>query len=955
MSDDSAVDGRPEGGARERAIRTRGRSATWAGGALPAESLLGREVECEALDRLLADVRGGESRALVLRGEAGVGKSALLDHLVAESAGCRVVTATGIQSEMELPFAAVHQLCVPLLDLLDSLPEPQHDALGTVFGMRTGPTPDRFLISLAVLNLLAQAADERPLVCVIDDAQWLDRASAQVLTFVARRLVAESVACVFAVRDADAEADADAGDPDVLSGLPVIEVGGLPDTDARTLIGRVLPGPLDERVRERILIESRGNPLALLELPRAAAGGGFVAAATGQSLSGRLESGFRQRLNGLSADTRKTLLLAAAEPLGDPALLWRAADLLGVDATALDAADELIDFTDRVRFRHPLVRSAAYNAALPKDRREVHQALAEATDAGTDPDRRAWHHAQSTAYPDEDIATELERSADRAQARGGLAAAAAFLERAVELTPDARRRAARALDAARAKHLAGAPKSALALLAAAEAGPPDELRRAKAECLRAEIALTSNHGSSAPAILLKAAKQLESLDVELSRDTYLQALLVAIGILPRWEGITEVAAAGRAAPPAPGVPRATDLILDALTLLYTQDALTAEPVLRRAMAAVLSEGADPAERLRWLWFVNLFAMVLWDDEACRELARRCLRLVRDSGALALLPLVLSVSTMMFLFEGDLAEAEILNEEAKEHAVAADVWTTSGAMVQTGGDLGLAGWRGDEERTERLAATIAEEAAIRGEGRTLEICHWVRSVLYNGLGRYEKALEAALLATVDHETEEAPSGLGVHWAPLEVVEAAVRTGRHELAGRTLARLSHSTRAGGTDWGLGLEARCRALVSEGAEADRLYREAIDRLGRTRMRVDLARAHLLYGEWLRRERRRIDARDQLRTALDLFTEIGMKAFADRTERELLATGETARKRTAPATEELTAQEAQIARLARTGLTNKEIAARLYISPRTVEYHLRKVFGKLGVTSRHQLVDLP
>lgn len=905
--------------------------------------LVGREAECATLDRLLADVRGGESRVLVLRGEAGVGKSALLDHLIAKSAGCRVVAATGVQSEMELPFAAVHQLCVPMLDLLDTLPEPQRDALGTAFGMRAGPAPDQFLISLAVLNLLAQAADARPLVCVIDDAQWLDRASAQVLTFVARRLMAESVACVFAVRDS--------GETGVLPGLPVMEVGGLRDSEARTLISRVVPGPLDEEVRDRILFESRGNPLALLELPRAASAGGFVAAASGQSLADRLEDGFQRRLNGLPAASRMMLLLAAAEPLGDPALLWRAADVLGVDTTAVDEADELIDFSDRVRFRHPLVRSAVYNAAVPRERRQAHRALAEATDAATDPDRRAWHRAQSAAHPDESIAAELERSAGRAQARGGLAAAAAFLERAVGLTPDARRRAERALDAARAKHLAGALESALALLAAAEAGPPDELRRAKAESLRAEIALTSNRGTSAPAILLKAAKQLEPLDIGLSRDTYLQALLVAIGVLPGWDGIIEVAAATREAPLAPGAPRAADLVLEALSLSYTQDTLTAEPALRRAVDAIMSEETPPAEQLRWVWFVNFSVMSLWDDEAGRDLTRHYLRLIRGSGALALLPLALSLSTMLFLFEGDLAEAETQNEEAKANAVAADVWTTSGAMVQTGGDLGLAAWRGDEEETEQLAEIIAKEGAVRGEGRTLEISHWVRSVLYNGLGQYEKALEAVLQAGVDHR---APGGCGVQWAPLELVEAAARTGRHELAARTLERLSRSTRAGGTDWGLGLEARCRALLCDGEQADRLYREAIDRLGRTRMRVDLARAHLLYGEWLRRERRRVEARENLRTAFDLFTGIGMKAFADRAARELQATGETARKRNVETTEQLTPQEAQIARLARAGLTNKEIAERLYVSPRTVEYHLRKVFTKLGVTSRHQLDDI-
>ncbi|MFB4308279.1 AAA family ATPase [Actinomadura sp. GTD37] len=902
--------------------------------------LLGRQAECAALERLLADARRGESRALVLRGDAGVGKSALLEHLVARAADFQVATALGVQSEMELPFAAVHQLCAPMLPLLDALPEPQRDALGTAFGMRPGPAPDQFLISLAVLSLLAQAADERPLVCVVDDAQWLDRASAQVLVFVARRLLAENVACVFAVRDA--------GDGDVLPGLPSLEVGGLPDADARTLIGGVAAGPLDERVRDRILFEARGNPLALLELRRAASLGGYAAGAGGQSLSGRLEDGFQRRLGGLTADARMVLLLAAAEPLGEPVLLWRAAAALGLDAAAADEADELVDFGHRVRFRHPLVRSAVYNGAAAGERRRAHRALAEATDAAADPDRRAWHRAHGAAGPDEDIAAELERSAGRALARGGLAAAAAFLERAVGLTPGRRRRAERAFDAARAMYLSGAPDAALALVAVAESGPADELRHAKADALRVEIALTSNTGITGPALLLEAARRLAPLDAALSRDTYLQALAVAVAVLPGWDAVAEVAEAARDAPPAPAPPRLTDLALDAFVPFHARGTAAAAPALRRVIAAALDEESDRAERLRYLWAVNFAAMILWDDHACHEVAGYYLRLVRDSGALAMLPVGLTNSVLLHLLQGDLAQAEALDEEAKAHAAAANARSTTGGSVQLRGDLGLAAWRGRREETERLAETITREGAASGEVRTAEMCDWARSVLYNGLGQYEKALEVVPRATV-------PDGGAVHWAPLELIEAAVRTGRPDLAAEALERLSRAARAGGADWGLGLEARCRALLSGGEAADRLYREAVDRLGRTRMRPDLARAHLLYGEWLRRERRRVDAREHLRTAHDLFTEIGMGAFADRAARELLATGETARKRTVETTAQLTPQETQIARLARTGLTNKEIAARLYVSHRTVEYHLSKVFAKLAITSRHQLERLP
>ncbi|ROO85667.1 regulatory LuxR family protein [Actinocorallia herbida] len=901
--------------------------------------LLGRGEECAALEDLLRGARGGESRVLVLRGEAGVGKSALLEHVVTTAAEFRVVTATGVQAEMELPFAALHQLCMPLLHLLDALPEPQHDALGTAFGMRSGPAPDQFLIGLAVLNLLAQAADEGPLLCVVDDAQWLDRASSHVLAFVARRLLAERVVCLFAVRDS--------GAAEVLPGLPTLEVGGLPDGAARMLVRRVVPGPLDERVRDRILFEARGNPLALLELPRTASLGGYPAAPTGQSLAGRLEDGFQRRLGGLPADARTVLLLAAAEPLGDPALLWRAAATLDVAGTVVDDADELVDFGERVRFRHPLVRSAVYSGATVRERRQAHRALAEATDAATDPDRRAWHRAHGATRPDEDIAAELERSAERALARGGLVAAAAFLERAVGLTPDAHRRAERAFEAARAKYLSGAPEAALSLVATAEAGAVDELRAGQAETLRIEIAMSAGETTVAPALLLDAARRLAPLDAAVSRDIYLQAVATANVVLPDWGEIRRIAEAALAqAPPAPDDPRITDLCLDA-SVFYTRGMAEAAPLWRRVIAAGLDETVDRAARLRFLWAVNFAALLLWDDDACHELAELCLRLVRASGAHAMLPAGLTNALMQALFEGDLAEAAALDEEARAYAAAAGNRTTVGVPTQLRGDLGLAVWRGDRNESEHLADTIEKDATARGVIRTVEVCRWARSVLYNSLGEYEKALDAVPRGAL-------PDAGGVPWAPLELIEAAVRTGDRDLAAEWLARLSRAAQASGAEWGLGLESRCRALLSEGEEADRLYREAIERLGRTRMRPDLARAHLLYGEWLRRERRRVDAREQLRTAFEMFTEIGMRAFADRAERELLATGETARKRTVETTDELTPQEAQVARLVRTGLTNKEIAARLYVSPRTVEYHLRKVFTKLGVTSRHQLEGL-
>ncbi|MEO3748597.1 AAA family ATPase [Plantactinospora sp. B5E13] len=910
--------------------------------------MLGRQAECAALHRLLEAVRAGEGRALVVRGEAGVGKSVLLEYLLDRAADCRVVSVAGAQSEMELSFAAVHQLCAPMLDLLASLPEPQRDALCTAFGLRAGPSPDRVLVGLAVLGLLAAAAKDRPLVCVIDDAQWLDRVSAQVLAFVARRMFAESVVCVFAVRE-----PSDAGE---LSGLPLMNLVGLSDKDAWALLRRAIPGPLDEQVGGRIIREARGNPLMLLELSRELThtelAGGF-GSPTAQTLPGRVEDRFRRRLERMPAQARRLLLLAAAEPLGDPALLWRAAarlaDGIGPTTGAVAAVDDIVDFDGRVRFRHPLVRSAVYRAASPEERRGVHRALAEATDVEADPDRRAWHHAHATAEPDEGVAAELECSSVRAQARGGLAAAAAFLERAAALTPDSRRRAERALAAARTKLLAGAPEPALALLASAQAGPVDELHLARVDLLRAEIAFGTDPVNLAPPMLLKAARQLEPLDPGLARETYLQALSAAMVTVRSGEGrrLVEVAAATRAAPPAPVASHVVDLLLDALALHLTEDARTAAPAMRRALAVFSSDAVSAADKLRWLWAASYLAIALWDERSCRELADHHVRLVREVGALAVLPLALSTRINVHMLEGELAEAASLNEEIHTIVAADGVRTSYGLLVHAGCALALAALQGRRAEAEQLANAMMSEATSCGEGTTLAASQWLRAVLYNGLGWYEEARSAAQQASAYHPSP----GAAAHWAPVELVEAAVRSGDRELASRALDLLAQTTRASHTAWARSIEARSRALLSEGREADILYREAIDRLQRTRLRVDLARAHLVYGEWLRRERRRLEAREQLRTACELFTAMGMTGFADRAHRELLATSETARRRTVETGDQLTPQEAQIVRLARNGLTNKEIAGRLYVSPRTVEYHLRKVFAKLGIRSRNQL----
>jgi DNA-binding CsgD family transcriptional regulator len=898
--------------------------------------LAGRRAECEVVDGFLAAVRAGDSRVLVVHGEPGVGKTALLEYLAGRAEGCRVLHVLGVQSEMELAFAGLHQLCAPLLDRPGMVPEPQQRALRTAFGMSDGCAPDRFLVGLAVLGLLSEVAGEQPVICVADDIHWLDQVSAQVLAFVARRLGAEPVGLVFGARAAG----------DELAGLPELPVRGLPERDARALLEAGLAGPIDARVRDEIVAETRGNPLALLELPRgmtsAELAGGFGLPGA-LPLSGQIEDSFRRQINALPERARRLLLVAAADPTGDLALVCRAAGRLGVDvkATAPSAGAGLAEFGARVRFRHPLVRSAVYRCAQPRDRQEAHRALAQATDPHADPDRRAWHRAQAAAGPDEDVAAELERSADRAQARGGLAAAAAFLERAALLTADPARQAGRTLAAALAQLRAGAFGKALELLATAEAGPLDELQGARVDWLRGKIAFACGPGSDAPPLLLKAARRLEPLAAALARETYLDAWQAAFfaGHLAVGGDLLEVSRAAQALTLPERPPRGADLLLDGLALLVTDGPAAAAPVLRQATRAIASPGVPAAERLRWSWLAWVAgAAVLWDDEGWR-LLEQPVQLARDTGALDQLPILLNQLAVGTVWRGEFAVAAALIAEAD----AAREGT--GARTVPSAPLRLAAFRGREAEAAPLIRDIIEQAAARGHGSALTWAHWMTAVLYNGLGRYAEALAAARQAS---EHRLVPTSV---WALPELVEAASRTGNTQLASQSLDQLSEWTRAGGTQWGLGLEARCRALLSDGEAAESLYGEAINRLGRTPIRPELARAHLLYGEWLRRQRRRTDARDQLRTACRMLDDIGMEAFAERARRELRATGATVRGRTVTTAVELTAQEAQIARLAAEGLSSPEIGARLYLSPRTVQYHLGKVFTKLGITSRAQL----
>ena len=908
--------------------------------------LRGRHRECAALDDLLSKARAGTSAVLVLAGEPGIGKTALLDYVASRANGFRVDRICGVQSEMELPFAGLHLLFGPLLDRLEASPAPQREALEVALGIRSGRAPDRLLVGLAVLSMVADLADEQPLACLVDDAQWLDKSSLQALAFAARRLLAERVAVVFCVRDGS--------DIPELAGLPELVVTRLHDPDARALLASAVHGRLDPSVEDRIIAETHGNPLALLQIPRrvspADLAGGFAHPGTGP-LPDRIEDSFRRQFESLPRSTRQVLLTAAAEPTGDVTLLWRAAaaQRIGADAVALAEAADLVEVGAQVNFCHPLVRSAIYQYATPAERRTVHRALAEATDPRADPDRRAWHRAQAATGPDEEVAAELERSAGRAQARGGVAASAEFQRLATELTPEPALRGTRALAAAHAKFNAGSADAAYALLATAAASPLDALQQARLERLRARLAFAWTRGSEAPALLLDAARRLAPLDATQARETYLEATEAAIfaGRLGNSIGLAETAAAARAAPAAPHPPRAMDILLDGLAARLTGSYLTGLAPLRDAVLALERDQTRPADDdmlWYWLWVEcsltpEPIAPEVWDDRAWHELASRAVGAARDVGALTALPLALSSKACANLHAGEFSDAAALIDEGQ--AISAAV----GSAAITYAELVLAGWRGQEAPAIDLIEACMKDAIARGEGRAIGVAEYATAVLYNGLGRYEAALAAAQRACQYDD-------LGFFgWSLTELIEAAVRSGDLAAGERALATLAERTGAAGTDWARGIEARSRALLTDGQAADDLYREAIQRLGRTRVTIQLARAYLLYGEWLRRENRRQDARDALRKAHEIFSNAGADGFAGRARRELLATGETVRKRTVDKLVDLTAQEAQVADLAREGLTNPEIAAQMFISPRTVEWHLGNVFSKLGITSRKEL----
>lgn len=899
------------------------------------------------IDELISRIRGGRGGALVLRGEPGIGKTALLDAFAARASDATVLRASGVEPERELPFAAVHRMCADLLvGSIDDLPAPQGAAVRVAFGLGEAEgAPDPFLVGLGVLNRLSFAAEERPLLCLIDDAQWLDRASAQALAFAARRLDADPIAVIFAVREPMAQLD----------GLPEHLVPGLSPADSRALLASRIPAPLDERMRERFIDETHGNPLALLELPRgfsaAELAGGLGIESSGSSrVANLLEESFGRRAEALPADTMTILRIAAAEPTGDPALLWRAAALLGVDPEGAAPAEgaDLIAIGKRVVFRHPAVRSVIYRSAEPRERRRIHRALADATDPVADPDRRAWHLARGTIGHDEEVAAALARSAERAQGRGGMAASAAFLGEAAALTPDPRRRTERALAAAQLHLVIGSGEDAAGLLSVAEGTELDDEARIRLELTKVRLDSVGRSDPLDAVRLLEMARRLEPIDADLAVQAYMEALAVAL-VARTTDGRTDVATIATAAREVAGL-RSSDhseprrLLLEAaIEMLRSGPASGARP-LREALAeyreaveehCVTGSLSRDGSAARWLSLGVYCAVALWDFEAWDALTDRQIDGIGRVGDLAMLTFALTSRALMLNRKGDLAGASSLVAEIE---LAAEV-TAAGLPPYAA--IALHARSAPEQEAKAALRVGIDSARARGEGLGAAFLHSETAFLANGLGHYADALESAQLA--DRDSGEGPT----LWLP-ELIEAAVHSGRQELAADALERLSAATRAAGGDWARGVEARSRALL----ESDEgLFAEAIDRLGRSPARVDLARAHLLYGEWLRREGRRRQARDELRAAHATCEEIGLLAFAQRAARELAATGARVRRRTPESRDALTEREAQIARLAATGLSNRRIGEQLFISHRTVGYHLGKVFTKLDVDNRAQL----
>ena len=896
--------------------------------------LVDRKDDCAALDNLLAHTHAGESGVLVLCGPAGIGKTRLLDYAADRASGLQVLRVAGIKSEFELQFGGLHQLLGPVLNRVEQLPETQREALESALGRIRGDTSARFIIGLAVLTLLSDVSAKTPVLCLIDDADMLDEATAQVLGFTARRLGSESILMLFASTLPLTDTP--------LTGLPVLDVPGLPPEASIELLGPVIASTLADEVRERVVLELEGNPLALLELVHsltAAQLNGSAALPALLPLTDRLRDAALRDVRLLAANVRRLLVLVAADRSGEHDVLERAAELLDLEFATFAAAATILRIGPQITFRHALVRSAVYASASEAHRRESHLALAAAMDPIADWDRAVWHRAVASTSPNEGVANDLEAAASLATLNGGHAAAAAYLELAVRFTPDGSVRLGRLIDAAQELVDSGDLEGASALLGRMVPEQFDDLQRARVRRVNSELALGRGEWSSSD-LLLHTGDELEPFDLPKARKAYLRGFMTALfaGRLGPPDGVVN---AGRAVRAVPAIvsdeATGTGLLLEGYGLLFSEGAAAAAaPVLRRALDAIQRRGDVDS-----LGAAYQAAFELWDDDALYALAQRRTDVARATGALVVLPAALSQLGYFELLAGRFDVAEAHFQEEREI-----IRGTAGTGVVGRSQIGLlilAAWRGEEARSRLLAEVCASEGVALGLGAFGGFARYALSVLDVGLGNYQAALNAAQDACLDI--------LLVTRVLPELAEAAVRCGEPAVASAAADKLAESTLASGTEWALGMLARTQALVAEDAEAEALYRAALDHLNSCRARTSLARAHLVYGEWLRRRRRRVDAREQLRTAYVMFESMGAGAFARRAEAELVATGERARQRVPETVLSLTPHEWRIATMVSEGMRNSEVAAQLYISPRTVEYHLGKVFRKLGVTSRAEL----
>ena len=919
---------------------------------------MGREAECSAIDGLLGGARQGSSGVLVLRGPAGIGKTSLLDAAVAGAKDFASSWVAGVESEIALGFAAVHQLVQPFLDRINDLPEPQRHALESVFGLAPHGPPDPLLVFLAVLTLLDSAATQQPLFLVIDDAHWLDEESARVLAFVARRLHADPIVMLFALRDPEARAR------NSFDVLPQLEIHGLGEADSRALLEDAAGGRLDPDVADRLIDATQGNPLALTE---------FVAGLDPEQLEGiaplpdplpvrrMLQDQFAARTRELPTAAQSLLLLASAERFGDPALLHHAANAMGVswhEGVASIEAAGLATFTPAACFRHPLVRSAVYHSAPPSECRRAHQALADALVGDEDVDRRVWHLGCAAEAPDEDIAAALECSSARVFQRGGTQAAAEYLLRAADLTPDAARKIDRLLAAVRMRSAEGDGTRAQPLLDAVMARVGDDRQRAEAEWTQGLIWLGAGRAHDAMRALTRAVSSIDQYDDGMPLHALItaeNALLYTGSLRERSMAETITATVLHLLSTASSL-RPTEELVRGMAIRLTGDYVGAAPKIRAALAglrqrvendvgALTMQDAHEHGAMLFLLAVNAACSVL--DDAGFDLATRSwVEFGRRTRTLTTLPIALDLRSVSHVFAGRFQAAETAIREAD------DIVSFTGARGHIGesglGRLFLAAYRGDEPAARAIAERRSLDARERGNGVDLDQSHFALALLGVGMARYADALDHCRAIEV-HDSV----ALSMLAFPL-LIEAAVRGGDRATADAAQERFSEWTTASSTEWALGLLASTRALLAPDESAEEYYTEALERLGRTTVAVDLARVQLLYGEWLRRTRRRRDAREPLRTALGFFERVGADAFAERTRRELAATGEHSRPRSDATRDMLTVQEAQIAQLVAEGMTNPQIASQLYISKSTVEYHLRKIYRKLGVTSRTQLARL-